>query len=514
VTSGVLVVPPGPGATPVLSADTMSFTRPIFEYAGTAPWQIHDRPTETRQLAGYASRPSYLPGDTLQLAVSTTAPAYEVTIWRVSGSAPASSPFEQVEAARSQPGLLQGAPIVDPVTRIVAARWDYTFSFAIPPSWRSGVYLARLSSTEGVQSYVPFVIRSASVHRILVVSNALNWQAYNTWGGSSLYETRVGEPLPGLGRALGVSFDRPYVDDGGAGQLFFLELPLIAWLERQGLDVAYTTDYDLSLAPDAQPLPKVIVFNGHGEYWGVPLYAWLDRHVNEVGDLGLAMLAGDSGYWPVSFFHEAPGGPRDFLGYKNGPVPASLLPAGATAPPTGSLEPGESAQPSGEPDVEERAQVVLGSFPPTGPYIGSFAGEPLFGVRYGGVTTVLGRYSLQAAGADPRLFDATGLAPGDSLGFIAGGEVDKVYPFLEWWGPLGGRYDHLFAEAAEIPGRGTWRWTADAVWRELPQGGRVFSAGTFYWGWELDPTWGPEHQVPPGFGRLTLNILQFLAGPG
>ena len=55
-----------------------------------------------------------------------------------------------------------------------------------------------------------------------------------------------------------------------------------------------------------------------------------------------------------------------------------------------------------------------------------------------------------------------------------------------------------------------YRCTAQAVWRELPSGGRVFSAGTFYWGWALDSRWGPAHAVPPSFGRLMLDALAFL----
>ena len=81
-----------------------------------------------------------------------------------------------------------------------------------------------------------------------------------------------------------------------------------------------------------------------------------------------------------------------------------------------------------------------------------------------------------------------------------------------WWGPLGGKYDRVFAEALDLPGRPPYRQTAQAVWRELPSGSRVFSAGTFYWGWALDPVWGPAHLVPTGFAKLTLNVLRFLGG--
>jgi hypothetical protein len=353
---------------------------------------------------------------------------------------------------------------------------------------------------------VPFVLRSRSATKFLVVSSALTWQAYNEWGGSSVYVTRIGDPLPGVTRALGVSFDRPYATDGGAGQLFFLELPLIAWLERQGLDVSFTTDYNLSVNPADQPLPGTVIFNGHDEYWGVPLYDWLDAHVT-AGDTGVAMLAADSGYWPVSFGPASPDGPRDFVCLKGGPVPASFLPPGQTPEP--SEAPGATLPPG---ETEERSGTGYQAVGPKGPYAGSFLDEPLFGVRYQGITDVMGRYSILASGADSRLLDGTALAANGSLGFIAGGEVDSVYPSAEWWGPLGGVYDHPFAVAANLAGLvPSLRWTAQAVWRELPSGGRVFASGTFYWGWALDPAFAASHDVPAGFGRLTLNILDWLA---
>jgi hypothetical protein len=530
VETGEPLGPVGSGGPAVPTADTMPLDTPRFRYTGSLPWQIAHRPDATHVLEGYASRPSYLPGETLRLAVSTTAPSYDVSIWRVSGTAPVASPFVRVASMHDQPGERQPPPTVDPVTKMVAARWPFTLSFPIPTTWKSDIYLVRLSSSEGVQSYVPFVVRSPTAHRYLVVSNAMNWEAYNRWGGSSVYWSAVGQPAPGVSRALAVSFDRPYASDGGAGQLFFLELPLVSWMLRQHLDVAFTTDYDLSLNPDAQPMPKVVVFNGHDEYWGVPLYQWLDRHVNQLGDVSLAMLAADTGYWPVTFTHPTADGPRDLLVFKNGPVPAAFASTGdaGTGVPGASSSPGASAmvESPAPGDIEERSTHVLWVIPPSGPYVGSLPGQPIFGVHYQGVTTVLGRYSLGGLGPAPstgssdtataptlaRLLAGTGLSAGGSLGFIAGGEVDGVERDPAWQGPQGGRYDRPFAVAEAVPGRAGWRWTAEAVWRELPDGARVFSSGTFYWGWALDPAWGKAHEVPTGFARLTANILSWLAG--
>jgi hypothetical protein len=526
IATGSLVAPSGPGQTPYVTADSIPFARPTWPYVGSAPWQLQSVPKGSKVLEGYVSRPSYLPGETLQLAVSTSAPTYAVVFWRVSDRGPR-EPFLRMGEATHLPGRLQPAPTVDPVTRMVSAHWSYDVSFPIPPSWPSGVYLARLDSSEGVQQYVPFVIRSASAHAVLVASSALDWEAYNTWGGSSLYATTVGEPLPGVTRALAVSFDRPYDMDGGAGQLFQFELPFLLWIARQGLDVAYTTDYDLSISPDTQPMPKVVVFNGHSEYWGTRLYDWLDRHVTVSGDLGLAMLAADTGYWPVTFDSRT-SDPRSFTCLKEGPVPPSMGTPGPAAEPSESPAPSNAAgsgqpstaatpEPSEAPgstippgDIEERSTSTLQAVGPNGPYVGSFADQPLFGVRYRGITDSLGRYTLAPSAGDPRLLAGTGLAPGSSLGFIAGGEVDGVYPFAEWWGPMGGAYDHLFAAALDVPGKAGHVWTAQAVWREVPSGGRVFSAGTFYWGWALDPAWGRAHAVPSSFDQLTLNILRFL----
>ncbi len=510
-TASPTLPPVTPGATPNPSyagaADTIPLlTRPEFAYVGPRPWQIQSRSKPGRLIEGFASAPSYFAGGTLKLAVSTTAPRYDATIWRVSGTEPAESPFVKVAAIEPRPGRQQAPPVIDPVTKMVRAPWDYTTTFAIPPDWPSGEYLVRLNSSEGTQSYVPFVIRSRQATRFLVVSSALNWEAYNQWGGSSVYATRIGEPLPGVTRAYAVSFDRPYATDGGAGQLFFLELPLISWLERQGLDVSFTTDYDLSIDPASQLLPGAVIFNGHDEYWGVPLYNWLDAHVT-AGDMGVAILAADTGYWPVNLGDRGPDGPRDFVCLKNGPVPPALLPRGQTPEP--SEAPGATTPPG---DTEERSDTGYQAIGPdgAGPYIGSFPDQPLFGVRYRGITSDLGRYTVVASGANPQLLGGTGLAAGGSLGFIAGGEVDGVDPSL--FGKLGGAYDHRFAVAANMAGRDpALRYTAEAVWRDLPSGGRVFASGTFYWGWGLDPAFAASHDVPPALGRLTLNILDWLA---
>ncbi len=454
--------------------------RPTITYVGDATWQLQRPSTPDHPTEAYTDAPSYLPGQTLRLAVSTDAPAYTVAIYRLGAT------VQPMGDSTVQPGLRQGGPVVDPGTKMVRARWQYTYSQPIPATWPSGVYLAKVSGIGGTQSYAPFVVRSTRPSRFLFVSNTLDYAAYNRWGGSSLYWTGVGDPVPGVHEAFAVSLDRPFLDEVGAGQVLMMEAPFIAWLEGHGYDVTYTTDYDLSTHPADQPLPRAVLFSGHGEYWGAPLRDWLDQHVLRQGDMGLGMFAADTGYWQVSLSDPSPTGPRTIGLYKDAlfdPGVAARCPAGFTrhANAFRSLPCGVGHRAGNEPE------------------------QALFGVQYGSV--VPGYYAYRLAPDVPvALLAGTGFAPGDSLGRIAGGEVDRVFA---GFASLPG--DHLFASTMTIT-RGGATVAAQAVVRALPSGGRVFASGTFWWGWGLEPSFAASHGVPAGFPGLTTNLLTWLAG--
>ena len=505
------VAPIVPGSTPGAAA-TIPLVRPNVPFVGGEVWQLTHESSAARLIEGFASSPSYLPGQTLRLAVSTSGASYRVTIFRISSAAPTAGPFVRMAALPSQAGQRQAAPVVDPVTKSVRAPWSYSAAFTIPVEWPSGVYVARLESDEDAQSYVPFVVRSARPTRFLVVSSALTWQAYNVWGGSNLYRSNVGQPLPGVTRAFAVSFDRPYKAGGGAGQLFALELPMIAWLERQHLDLSYTTDYDLSVNPEGQPLPKAVIFNGHSEYWGVPLRLWLEDHVLHRGDLSLGVFAANSGYWPVVLSGSGPDGPRIATCYKNGPLP-DLSATGSSSPPQSS---GTSDLPIESAGVEEETAsgIPVGSFPPTGPYLGPYVGsfdvQRLMGVSYQHVTTTMANYTLSNPIAEPSLLEGTRIVPGAPLGFFAGGEVDAIRQIPGASAPPDSAPGGVVASAYGIPSRHGDISSAEAVYRSLANGAQVFASGTFYWGWALDPSFAAEHNVTPDFERLTLNLLSLL----
>ncbi len=85
-------------------------------------------------------------------------------------------------------------------------------------------------------------MRSARPAPLLVEIPTATYEAYNAWGGDSLYPggtKRVG--VTGTNQGVEVSYDRPYDSQTGAGQFFIREVAMVRFLERYGYPAAYTT---------------------------------------------------------------------------------------------------------------------------------------------------------------------------------------------------------------------------------------------------------------------------------
>ena len=108
----------------------------------------------------------------------------------------------------------------------------------MPADAVSGIYFARLVRTDGTAgaSHVFFVVRDDDGGSdMLFQTSDTTWQAYNPYGGNSLY---VGAPA---GRAYKVSYNRPFTTRGNAPEdwVFNAEYPMVRFLESNGYDVSY-----------------------------------------------------------------------------------------------------------------------------------------------------------------------------------------------------------------------------------------------------------------------------------
>jgi hypothetical protein len=126
-----------------------------------------------------------------------------------------------------------------------------------------GQYLVKLISKNRQTSFVPLVVKGNAPGDLTFVSSVMTWQAYNQWGGSSLYKGADGSRES---KADVVSFERPY-DGDGSGQFRYMEQPLITMAEQLGLDINYVTDVDVDQNVNIFQHSNSIVLGGHSEFW-------------------------------------------------------------------------------------------------------------------------------------------------------------------------------------------------------------------------------------------------------
>src|SRR5438477_5179245 len=117
---------------------------------------------------------------------------------------------------------VQPSPLTDPSTGLVdAGNWAVSASWAVPAAAASGLYFARVAREDtGGASLIWFVVRDdEGGSDLLFQTSDTTWQAYNTWGGYSLYQytntpaTVTANSPSDPGRAVKVSYNRPLTLD-------------------------------------------------------------------------------------------------------------------------------------------------------------------------------------------------------------------------------------------------------------------------------------------------------------
>jgi hypothetical protein len=301
-----------PSATPAraigVSGNTQN-TQAENSLPGDPHWRI-THPGHLYQLEGFADHTDVVPGGSFRLFVSTTAPRFAVHAFRMGwyGGDLARLVWTSPQVA----GHVQAGPKIEQPGSMVVAPWRPSLSIATT-NWPAGSYLLRLDASTGVQSYVPFVVRSPSTAgRVVLLSAVTSYQAYNGWGQYSLY----GGPGGTFGnRGRRVTFDRPLSYNHGAGAYFQLEFPLVVVAERLGLPVGYLTSVDLEAHPGVLGGARAMVSEAHDEYWSPVMRAT----VTEARDKGtnLAFFGANAIFRKIRFESSPLGPDRVEVNYKN-----------------------------------------------------------------------------------------------------------------------------------------------------------------------------------------------------
>lgn len=443
---------------------------------GTAAWAISR--SDPNQLQGFADHVSVAPSQPVRLYVDTTAANYTVTAYRMGyyGGARA----RQVWQSDPLPGLRQPAPTM----LAVDGRTTHTVSAAAwspgPPvdtrGWPPGDYLLKLSSAGGYGWWVPLTVRSPTTHGAIVIVNAVTtWQAYDAWGGYSLYHG-VDGAADYAGRARVVSFDRPYDWGNGAADFPGIELPVVALAERLGLPVAYATDVDLDADPQLLDGARAVISLGHDEYWS----KGMRDAVTSARDAGtnVAFLGANAVYRHIRFRPSALGPDRLQVDYK---TDAQNDPVYATDPAAATFEWRDGPDP--------RPESAL-----TGVY---YDCNPVYD-------------DMVAVDPGNWLLAGTGLQAGSRLTRLVGSEFDHV----DLGAPTPRPIEVLFHSPVTCGGASTY---ADAAYYTVRSGAGVFAAGTSSWVCALDNNCGDgrgDATAQAVVTRITTNLLTgFAAGP-
>jgi N,N-dimethylformamidase beta subunit-like protein len=360
---------------------------------GSRDWDVGLDVSADSNISGYALPFSLRSGDTLHVFVAAKRPPVSISIYRLgwyggSGARLIARHFDR--PTTSQPPCepsLQGPTI---------CRWSSTDTFVVGPQWIPGMYVARFADSLGRPGAFPFVVRANRTSALVVVLPFATYQAYNNWGGASLYAGRDSTGRESYAnRAVKVSFARPLTDVVTRGPVFGVDYLLIRWLEQNGYDVTYITDYDFHLGRSDDP-DVAWLFAGHSEYWSWPM--WLRANAARARGISLGFLGGNDIYWVIRYESVSANGLD---------VPVVVCYRDASRDPQGAT-PGLATVLFRSPPNNTPENTLVGVMTPTG-----------IPVRNPPVDLVV------ANGSDP-LMAGTGLATGQHVPRVAGWEGDRI----------------------------------------------------------------------------------------
>ena len=434
---------------------------------GSEEWRL--RQPGAGRIAAYTTRISGPPGILVGLRVSTTEDRYSVSAYRI-GWYP-----HGTGALVWRSGALRGHQQPDPVvrpfeTRTVLAPWKTSLRLETS-GWVPGFYVFKLLSGTGWETLVPYVVSSPSAQgSVALVAPVTTWQAYNRWGGYSLYDAPEGDR-----RSWAVSFDRPFNGATGANDYRTAAIPVVVQAERLGIRLSYFTNVELDQNPSLLEGAAGYVSMGHDEYWTPGM-----RHaVERARDAGtnLAFLGANTMYWRIRLDDTNTGPARLETGYRSD----------ASLDPLHDERPRAATSRFRDEPAADSEQAVLGMeyecYPVDADYV--VVSPTWWGFR------------------------GSGVRRGERMPGLVGPEADRVYLNEATPRPME-VLSHTSYSCRGVP------TTSQSVYYTTRSGAGVFSAGTLRWGCAMIDQC--EHALGGRVARfvrqVTLNVLrEYAAGP-
>ncbi|HLI56089.1 MAG TPA: N,N-dimethylformamidase beta subunit family domain-containing protein, partial [Actinomycetota bacterium] len=497
--------PCGPPVTSVIACENSKPGDPPSD------WEITTSGDQTLQ--GYATQMSVDVGQTVSFKVDSTASTYHYDILRLgyyggdgatkvaSGLAPlVQYPNQPQPACIISNGATGGTGEID------CGNWSVSAQWAVPANAVSGIYLAHLyRSDTGTGSLIPFIVRNdASTAAIVVQADDETWEAYNSYGGNSLYTCAVECPNDNPGGykgAFAVSYNRPFNTADAHFNTWFIsdELPMIKFMEANGYDLTYVaaTDMDSNASLLTSNGHKVFLSMGHDEYWSG------NQRTNvtaaQAAGVNLAFFSGNEVFWKTRFAASIDGSntpQRTLVCYKETHLDA---PADPEDPPTwtGSWQDPRFSPPAdgGRPENALTGQEMA-------------------------VNCCTTDITVPSAYADLRIWANTAVAkmtPGSSQSVTLAPGVGVLG--YEWDVPSDNGFSPpgLFylsstpsTQSQVFDDYGTNVTTATVIQHlteyKAASGALVFGAGTVQWDWGIDPS-NANGSADPTMQQATVNVF-------
>ena len=454
---------------PILNAIVCENSKP-----GNPPSEWDVSGSGDSNIQGFATDISVDQGQTVRFKVKTPSSNYRLDIYRMGyyggqGARKVATVEPSASLPQSQPACLSQSAtgLVD------CGNWAQSASWAVPADAVSGIYFAKLvrEDVSSGGSHVIFVVRDDDGNsNLLFQTSDTTWQAYNQYGGNSLY---VGGPGTNPGRAYKVSYNRPLTVRGTSPEdgPFNAEYPMVRWLERNGYDVSYSTGIDSDRRGAEILEHKAFLSVGHDEYWSGAQRTNVEAA--RAAGVDLAFFSGNEIFWKTRWENSIDGsntGHRTLVCYKETHANAKIDPTSAW---TGTWRDPRFSPPAdgGRPENSLSGTVFM--------------------VNSG--TTAI---EVPAADGKMRLWRKTSvasLAPGqtatlsdDTLGYEWDEELDN--------GARPAGLIDLSSTTTSVPQKlldhgsnyGPGTATHHLTLYRAPSGALVFGAGTVQWSWGLD----------------------------
>lgn len=469
VTTPASVVSGDPGGSPGPAEKISARVQSENARPGSSGWKLTDVATNG-EIEGFAERTSINSGDPINLDVSTSAPTFRAEAYRMGyyhGSG-----ARLIWSSPDTAGARQAKPSFTSNVNMIEAHWAPSLTVATQ-GWPEGDYLFKLVASTGKQHYVPLTVRNDSSTSAYVILNAVTtWQAYNLWGGYSLYEGKNGNGSDFDHRSRIVSFDRPYTLGDGAGDFLGLEFPLVSLTESLGLDVSYLTDVDIHQRPEALLARRAVLSLGHDEYYSLKMRNALQTARDQ--GVNLAFLGANAIYRHIRFEPSPIGPDRHQIDYKS-----------AGGDPLYGKDDADVTVSWRDPPNNDPESQIIGNFYQCNPV----------------------RADMVIVDPANWLFAGTGVVAGQRLHDVVGSEYDRYDARV----PGPSNVEILAHSPLTCHGRADF---ADATYYSATSGAGVFAAGTIDFVGHMDANCQPEGCPGRVLGKVIQNLLSaFGAGP-